>query len=155
MSKKLNDRQEVFCREYIKDLNATRAAIRAGYSDKTAQPTSARLLSNAMVQARIATLVEIRVEAVQYDAEKLLSDLLEVLEVAKDRALEGNPRDIAAFKGLADTVGKHVDIQAYSERHTHDHNHSGPTVDTNRFSEEVMREMMQRARDKRPARSVH
>lgn len=34
--KKLNPRQERFCREYIIDYNATKAAIRAGYSEKTA-----------------------------------------------------------------------------------------------------------------------
>ncbi|WP_193065956.1 terminase small subunit, partial [Hafnia alvei] len=32
----LNDKQEMFCREYLIDLNATQAAIRAGYSEKTA-----------------------------------------------------------------------------------------------------------------------
>ena len=33
----LTDKQEMFCREYLVDLNATQAAIRAGYSDKTAR----------------------------------------------------------------------------------------------------------------------
>lgn len=32
----LTDKQEMFCREYLIDLNATQAAIRAGYSAKTA-----------------------------------------------------------------------------------------------------------------------
>lgn len=36
------------------DLNATQAAIRAGYSEKTAQEQSSRLLSNAMIAAEIA-----------------------------------------------------------------------------------------------------
>ena len=33
---KLTDKQEAFCLEYLIDLNATQAAIRAGYSEKTA-----------------------------------------------------------------------------------------------------------------------
>ena len=40
----LTDRQEMFCREYLIDLNATQAAIRAGYSANTATvwpPTTA------------------------------------------------------------------------------------------------------------------
>ena len=33
----LNDKQKRFCQEYLKDLNATQAAIRAGYSEKSAR----------------------------------------------------------------------------------------------------------------------
>jgi len=36
----LTDKQEMFCREYLIDLNATQAAIRAGYSAKTANRTA-------------------------------------------------------------------------------------------------------------------
>jgi phage terminase small subunit len=50
------DRRERFAREYVVDLNATAAAIRAGYSPKTAQPQASRLLSNAMVAARVEQL---------------------------------------------------------------------------------------------------
>ena len=46
----MTDKQARFCEEYMIDLNATQAAIRAGYSPKTAQEQSARLLSNVMVQ---------------------------------------------------------------------------------------------------------
>lgn len=53
---KLTDKQELFAREYLKDLNATQAAIRAGYSEKTAQEQASRLLSNVMVQSRISEM---------------------------------------------------------------------------------------------------
>ena len=43
-----------FVAEYLKDLNATQAAIRAGYSPKTANRQGSRLLSNADIQAAIA-----------------------------------------------------------------------------------------------------
>ena len=49
----LTPRQARFVDEYLIDLNATQAAIRAGYSAKTAQTQSSRLLSNGMVQAAI------------------------------------------------------------------------------------------------------
>lgn len=42
----LTDKQEMFCREYLIDLNATQAAIRAGYSAKIANRTAAENLSN-------------------------------------------------------------------------------------------------------------
>jgi len=52
----LPPRRELFCQEYIKDRNATQAAIRAGYSKETAQEQSSRLLSNIMVSERISAL---------------------------------------------------------------------------------------------------
>ncbi|EAP0944960.1 terminase small subunit [Salmonella enterica] len=50
----LTAQQRLFVAEYLKDSNATQAAIRAGYSRKTAQEQSSRLLSNVMVAQAIA-----------------------------------------------------------------------------------------------------
>ena len=75
---KLTDKQELFAREYLKDLNATQAAIRAGYSEKTAQEQSSRLLSNVMVQDRIAELKAERNEEVGVDAAYVLRRLVEI-----------------------------------------------------------------------------
>lgn len=75
---KLTDKQELFAREYIVDLNATQAAIRAGYSAKTAQVQSSRLLSNVMVQERIAELKGERCEEVGIDAAYVLRRLVEI-----------------------------------------------------------------------------
>ena len=49
---KLSARQELFCLEYIRDGNATQAAIRAGYSPKTAYSTGPRLWNNHEVRAQ-------------------------------------------------------------------------------------------------------
>ena len=49
----MKDQQRAFVREYLKDLNATQAAIRAGYSQKNAGQQGARLLKNAKVAAEI------------------------------------------------------------------------------------------------------
>lgn len=49
----LTPKQAVFAAEYLKDLNATQAAIRAGYSPKTAEQQGPRLLGNAGVRAAI------------------------------------------------------------------------------------------------------
>lgn len=51
---KLTPKQERFVQVYLVDVNATQAAIRAGYSKKTAQEQSSRLLSNVMVPKAIA-----------------------------------------------------------------------------------------------------
>lgn len=50
---KLTAKQERFVSEYLIDLNTTHAAIRAGYSEKTAQEQSSRLLSNVMVRQAV------------------------------------------------------------------------------------------------------
>jgi phage terminase small subunit len=50
MSKPLSLKQKRFCEEYMIDLNATQAAMRAGYSPKTANEQGARLLAKVSVQ---------------------------------------------------------------------------------------------------------
>lgn len=64
-----DDRRSRFIDEYLKDLNATQAAIRAGYSARSATVTSTRLLANASLRtkidarlAKIAAKAEITVE---------------------------------------------------------------------------------------------
>lgn len=86
---KLTDKQERFCREYLIDLNATQAAIRAGYSEKTAQEQSSRLLSNVIVQNRIVELKGERNEQVSIDAAYVLKrlyeiDQMDVLDILQD-----------------------------------------------------------------------
>jgi phage terminase small subunit len=49
----LNPKQQRFVEEYLVDLNATQAAIRSGYSRKTAESQGSRLLSNAKVKAAV------------------------------------------------------------------------------------------------------
>lgn len=50
---KISDKQRTFIREYCLDKNATQAAIRAGYSPKTAQEQSSRLLSNVIIRQSV------------------------------------------------------------------------------------------------------
>lgn len=52
----LNDQQERFCLEYMKDYNATNAYIRAGYSAEGAGQSASRLLKNAKVKGRLDQL---------------------------------------------------------------------------------------------------
>lgn len=67
----MNERQKLFVLEYCKDLNATQAAIRSGYSKKTAGQIGERLLKNVEISeavsakvAKLTTKAEITVEAV-------------------------------------------------------------------------------------------
>ena len=55
MSSSLTPKQKCFINEYLIDLNATQAAIRAGYSPRTAKQQASRLLTNVDVAAAVAT----------------------------------------------------------------------------------------------------
>jgi phage terminase small subunit len=54
----LTDKRRAFALEYVKDWNKTQAAIRAGFSSKTAYSQGSRLLKNVEVQAEIKRLLE-------------------------------------------------------------------------------------------------
>lgn len=56
MASLANKRHEKFCHEYIKDMNATQAAIRTGYSEKTAKMQGSRLMTNDDIKARVKEL---------------------------------------------------------------------------------------------------
>jgi phage terminase small subunit len=51
-----NKKHEKFCNEYIKDMNATQAAIRAGYSEKTAGAQASKLLKIVNIKTRVSEL---------------------------------------------------------------------------------------------------
>lgn len=68
----LTPKQEAFVKEYLTDLNATQAAIRAGYSARTANEQGARLLANVSVAAAVAAAKEARSERVDITADMVL-----------------------------------------------------------------------------------
>ena len=70
-----NSRHERFCREYLTDLNGTRAAIAAGYAKKSAKVTASQLLTNPNVQALLAKLMKKHADKLDLSAEKVLSEL--------------------------------------------------------------------------------
>ena len=74
----LTDKQEMFCREYLIDLNATQAAIRAGYSAKTANRTASENLSKPDIKLRISELKAQRNDLVGINAEYVLNRLIEI-----------------------------------------------------------------------------
>lgn len=56
MAELKNKKHEKFCNEYIKDMNATQAAIRAGYSEKTAGAQASKLLKIVNIKTRVTEL---------------------------------------------------------------------------------------------------
>lgn len=75
---KIKPKQEKFCQEYVIDLNGTQAAIRAGYSKKTAQEQSSRLLSNVIIQERIKELQEEARKRNELKADDVIQELRKI-----------------------------------------------------------------------------
>lgn len=73
-----DERQIKFVEEYIKSLNATDAAIRAGYSEKTARSQGSRLLTNVDIQNAIQEAKAERQERTKIDADYVLRRLVEI-----------------------------------------------------------------------------
>lgn len=76
----LTPKQARFVDEYLIDLNATQAAIRAGYSAKTANREGTRLLSHAVISEAVRNALDERSKRVQVDADYVLRRLYEMAE---------------------------------------------------------------------------
>lgn len=75
----LNDKQQRFCDEYLIDLNATQAAIRAGYSKKTAYSQGQRLLKHAEAKIYIEARMAEKEKELIADQDEVLKYLTNVL----------------------------------------------------------------------------
>lgn len=71
----LNPKRQRFIAEYLVDLNATQAAIRAGYSRKTAEVQGCRLLRNVQIQDAIAVSQRQRAERTGITQDRVLAEL--------------------------------------------------------------------------------
>lgn len=71
----LTPKQECFCQEYLIDLNATQAAIRAGYSEHTSNEQGSQLLAKLSIQVQIQRLMAKRSERTQIKADDVLMEI--------------------------------------------------------------------------------
>jgi phage terminase small subunit len=96
---KLTDKQEAFCQEYLVDLNATKAAIKAGYSERSASVLAVKLMNKPQVQERIQELQQKRAARTEVSADRVVeelkviafskvTDFLEVREVERSIGLK-------------------------------------------------------------------
>lgn len=108
----MNKKQERFVDEYLIDLNATKAAIRAGYSERTAEQIGFQLLKKTSVAAAVAERMkerekrtEITQDSVLLDIEEIKRDAMRLVE-EKDGST-GMANHFAALKA-AELQGKHL-----------------------------------------------
>ena len=132
----LTPKQQRFIDEYLTDLNATQAAIRAGYSEKTAGQVGFENLKKPQIAAAVAKAKRERSEVTKIDAEWVLKQAVEVhrrcmQEVKPVR----NPKtgkqlydddgnalfkfNAAAANRALEIIGKHTEIGCFKERIEH------------------------------------
>jgi phage terminase small subunit len=103
----LTPKQAFFVKEYLIDLNATQAAIRAGYSPKTANEQASRLLANVNVASVVQEEMDKRAKRTEIDADYVLTGIRNVTETVAKEGEGFNPQ--AALKGY-ELMGKHLKL---------------------------------------------
>lgn len=80
---RVTDKQKLFCDEYLIDLNATQAAIRAGYSEKTARSIGQNLLTKVDIQEYIQKRLDEKSDILIAKQNEILMYLTEVMRREK------------------------------------------------------------------------
>ena len=114
----ITPKRQRFVEEYLVDLNATQAAIRAGYSPRTANREGARLLSNAVIAEAISERQKRREERTEVTQDMVVEGLL------VEAKLTGEGSSHSARVAAWTQLGKHLGM--FRERVEH----SGATTQT-------------------------
>ena len=107
---KLNPKQTLFCQEYLVDLNATQAAIRAGYSVKTAKETGYENLTKPHIAESTGITADYVLQGIK--------DLTDKLVLGEDHK--------SAYKGY-ELLGKHLALFTEKTDHTSSDGSMTPT----------------------------
>lgn len=89
---KLTDKQQCFVDEYLIDLNATQAAIRAGYSAKTADQQGSRMLANIKVKQAVAEKQAQRSKRTGVNQDRVVLELAKVAFAKMTDIVDSNGR---------------------------------------------------------------
>jgi phage terminase small subunit len=129
----MTSKQSRFVEEYLIDLNATQAAIRAGYSKKTARQIGSENLAKPDIQDAIAEAMSLRSDATNINAEWVLQNAVAVFQRAMQEVTpvkhpksgeqqydeDGNALfkfNAAAANRALEIIGKHVAVEAFKDR---------------------------------------
>jgi len=119
----LTQKQQMFVKEYLIDLNATQAAIRAGYSEKTSYSIGDENLKKPEIAAAIQEAMDKRAKKVEVNAEYVLTTIVETIErckqeiepiyegIGENRMFTGEFKfDSGAVLKGAELLGKHLKL---------------------------------------------
>lgn len=121
----LTPKQQRFVEEYLADCNGTQAAIRAGYSARTAQEQASRLLSKVMVQEAIAAGRKKLSTAAEASAERVLREYLALAfsDVGQILDFTGTDPHLRPAKDVPEAARRaiqSVKVKRYTEGHGDD-----------------------------------
>ena len=113
----LNDEKtKRFVEEYLIDLNATQAAIRAGYSPDTAQVQGSRMLSNVMVSREIAKAMAERSRRTGVNADRVVMELAKIAFVNADDVIDAETATVKPDASRDDTAAiQSVKVKTFGE----------------------------------------
>lgn len=112
----LTDKQIFFCKEYIIDLNATQAAIRAGYSEDSASVEGSRLLTNAKVQNYVQHIKDQRSKRLEITADRIAAELSKIA-FSDVRNIFGPDGQLIPIKQIDDeTAGAISSVKSYENK---------------------------------------
>ena len=98
----LTTKQQRFCEEYLKDLNASRAALRAGYKTGNPNRVGHELMQKEGIKFALDGLMADRAEKVKVDANYVLNKIIKSLERA-----EGKENETAVLRA-SELLAKHL-----------------------------------------------
>jgi len=104
--KLLNPKQQSFCREYVKDFNATQSAIRAGYSKKTAKVIGYENLTKPYISVFLSNLMDKQAEKAEITVEWIIKELKQMYE--RCQSTLSAPGAIAGATKQLELLGKHI-----------------------------------------------
>lgn len=140
------DRKKMFAKEYVVDLKASDAAIRAGYSAKTAHQAGHRLLQDKRVQEYIQKEMDKRAKRVELTADDVLRDIKEIKERCMQAVpvLDKNGMETGEYKFDATNAlkaceleGKHLKL--FTDKHEVTGKDGGPLIDLSGLTTEELR----------------
>jgi len=124
----LTPKQEQFCQEYLIDLNGTRAAVRAGYSARSATYTAADLFALPHVKERIDELMQTRAKRTEISQDFVINKLYDIVNEDIKNYVSFKPRKV---KVTDRKTGKETEIETGAEITVRD----SDTVDTHNIAE--------------------
>lgn len=119
-ARKLTPKQAEFVRQYLVDLNATAAAIRAGYSERTAKSQGQRLLTHVDVSAALAAAKAEREQRTEITQDRVVSELAKIAFADPRELMEWGPEGVKLKDSAALTEEQAASVAEVSETTTKD-----------------------------------
>lgn len=123
----LTPKQARFVQEYLIDLNATQAAVRAGYSERTANRTGSENLSKPDIQAALQAAMQARQARTEITQDYVIGKLVEIADKVASDCQDSDLKYSNKIKAL-ELLGKHVGAFERSEGSREDEAQTGCMV---------------------------